>query len=43
MAKFTLKTIDEYLGFEPGTFNHIPHYAREDAIDAMRQIIKLER
>jgi hypothetical protein len=43
MGRMNPKTIDEYLGFEPGTFDHIPHYAREDAIDAMRQVMKLER
>jgi len=43
MGRITPKVIDEYLGFEAGTFNHIPHYAREDAIDAMRQVMKVER
>jgi hypothetical protein len=43
MGRITPKVIDEYLGFEAGTFNHIPHYAREEAIDAMRQVMKVER
>lgn len=43
MGRITSKVIDEYLGFDAGTFNHIPHYARQDAIDAMRQVMKLER
>ena len=43
MGRITSKAIDEYLGFEAGTFNHIPHYAREEAIDAMRQVMKVER
>jgi hypothetical protein len=43
MGKITGKAIDEYLGFKAGTFNHIPHYARQDAIDAMRQVMKVER
>ncbi len=43
MGRITGNAIDEYLGFEAGTFNHIPHYARDDAIDAMRQVMKVER
>jgi len=43
MGRLSGKAIDEFLGFDAGTFNHIPHYARQDAIDAMRQVMKLER
>jgi hypothetical protein len=43
MRKLNTTHIDDYLGFEPGTFEHIPHYAREDVIEAMKQIMKLER
>lgn len=43
MGRITGKAIDEFLGFDAGTFNHIPHYARQEAIDAMRQVMKVER
>ena len=43
MGRITLKSIDEYLGFEPGTFKHVPHYALEDAIDAIKQVMQVER
>ncbi|XUX00742.1 MAG: hypothetical protein TUN42_01800 [Dehalogenimonas sp.] len=43
MGRTSGKAIDKYLGFEPGTFDHIPHYARGEAMDAMRQVMKVER
>jgi hypothetical protein len=43
MGEIAAKAIDEFLGFDAGTFDHIPHYARQDAIDAMRQVMKVER
>lgn len=43
MKKLSAKGIEKYLGFEPGAFDHIPHYARGDAICAIRKIRDLER
>lgn len=33
---------DEFLGFEPGTFDHIPHYAREEALEALLRVREME-
>jgi hypothetical protein len=33
---------DEFLGFEPGTFDHIPHYARYEALDALLHVRRME-
>lgn len=35
--------IEKYFGFPSGTFDHIPHYAREGAIEAIRQVMALEK
>lgn len=35
--------VDKFLGFEPGTFDHIPHYAREDALYALRRVRDMEK
>jgi len=43
MKKSSAKGIEKYLGFEPGMFDHIPHYAREDAIYAIRNVRSLEK
>lgn len=37
------KIIDEYLDFPLGTFDHIPHYAREEALAALLQVRKMEQ
>jgi len=43
MRKPSSKGLDKYLGFVPGTFDHIPHYCLEDAIIAIRVIQQMER
>jgi hypothetical protein len=43
MRKKRLVEIEEYLKLQPGSFDHIPHYAREAAIDAIRSVMRLER
>src|SRR5271157_3499893 len=43
MRKKYLVEIEEYLKLQPGSFDHIPHYARESAIDAIRHVMRLER
>lgn len=35
--------IEKYLKLRPGSFDHIPHYARGSAIDAIRSVMRLER
>jgi class 3 adenylate cyclase len=35
--------IENYLGLRPGSFDHIPHYARASAIEAIRSVMDLER
>jgi class 3 adenylate cyclase len=35
--------IEKYLNLRPGSFDHIPHYARASAIDAIRSVMRLER
>jgi len=35
--------IEKFLGFGPGTFDHIPHYAREEALYALRKVRDWER
>ena len=39
----TADEIDEFLGFEPGTFDHIPHYARYEALDALLHVRDMEK
>jgi hypothetical protein len=39
----TATEADEFLGFEPGTFDHIPHYARYEALDALLHVRKMEK
>lgn len=34
--------VDEFLGFEPGTFDHIPHYARYEALSALLNVREME-
>lgn len=38
----TAAEADEFLGFEPGTFDHIPHYAREEALGALLHVREME-
>jgi hypothetical protein len=42
IAEGTAAEIDDFLGFELGTFDHIPHYAREEALDALLHVRKME-
>jgi len=35
--------IEKYLKLRPGSFDHIPHYARNSAIEAIRSVMHLER
>jgi hypothetical protein len=35
--------IEQFLGFEPGTFDHIPHYCRGEAIDALLHVREMEK
>jgi hypothetical protein len=37
------KDVESYLKLDPGAFDHIPHYAREAALDAIRHVMKLEK
>ncbi|MFC1877383.1 hypothetical protein ACFL2E_08970 [Thermodesulfobacteriota bacterium] len=37
------KRIDKFLEFEEGTFDHIPHYCMDDAIDAISSVQEMER
>lgn len=39
----TAADADEFLGFEPGTFDHIPHYARYEALDALLHVRDMEK
>jgi hypothetical protein len=34
---------DAFLGFEPGTFDHIPHYARLEALEALLRVREMEK
>ncbi len=36
-------TVDKFLGFQPGTFDHIPHYAREEALGALLHVREMEK
>jgi len=35
--------VDDFLGFKPGTFDHIPHYAREEALGALLRVREMEQ
>jgi class 3 adenylate cyclase len=35
--------IEKYLGLRPGSFDHIPHYARGSAMEAIRSVMEMER
>jgi hypothetical protein len=43
MGRGTAADVDEFLGFEPGTFDHIPHYARAQALEALLHVRKMEK
>ena len=43
MADGTAADVDDFLGFEPGTFDHIPHYARFEALDALLHVREMEK
>ncbi|MBL7149130.1 MAG: hypothetical protein ISS80_03565 [Candidatus Cloacimonetes bacterium] len=38
----TAADVDKFLGFEPGTFDHIPHYARLEALGALLHVREME-
>jgi hypothetical protein len=38
----TAADADEFLNFEPGTFDHIPHYARLEALNALLHVREME-
>ena len=42
IAGGTSAEVDKFLGFESGTFDHIPHYAREEAIAALLKVREME-
>ena len=37
-----VRRVEEFLRLEPGSFDHIPHYAREAALSAIEDVRKLE-
>jgi hypothetical protein len=39
----TAADVDKFLGFEPGTFDHIPHYARNEALGALLHVREMEQ
>jgi hypothetical protein len=43
IAGGTATDVEKFLGFEPGTFDHIPHYAREEALEALLQVRQMEK
>ena len=43
IAGGTAADVDEFLGFEPGTFDHIPHYARLEALEALLHVREMEK
>ncbi|MBL7154327.1 MAG: hypothetical protein ISS79_11470 [Phycisphaerae bacterium] len=42
IAGGTAAEVDGFLGFEPGTFDHIPHYARHEALAALLHVREME-
>lgn len=38
----TTHEVEDFLGFEAGTFEHIPHYAREEALAALLHVRRME-
>lgn len=42
VAGGTAADVDEFLEFEPGTFAHIPHYARLEALTALLHVREME-
>jgi len=43
IAGGTATDVDEFLGFKPGTFDHIPHYARLEALEALLRVREMEK
>jgi hypothetical protein len=43
IAGGTAADVDELLGFGPGTFDHIPHYARGEALEALLHVREMEK
>jgi hypothetical protein len=43
MAGGSAADVEEFLGFEPGTFDHIPHYARGEALGALLHVREMEK
>jgi class 3 adenylate cyclase len=43
MTRKRLDEIEQYLKLQPGSFDHIPHYARDSAIESIRHVMRLER
>jgi len=35
--------VEQFLGFEPGTFDHIPHYCRGEALGALLHVREMEK
>lgn len=42
IAGGTAAEVDDFLGFELGTFDHIPHYARNEALGALLHVREME-
>ncbi len=42
MFSWTAADVEDFLGFEPGTFDHIPHYARGEALAALLHVREME-
>jgi hypothetical protein len=38
-----VKDVEQFLGFEQGTFDHIPHYCREEALGALLHVREMEK
>lgn len=43
MRPLSAAGVEKFLGFDPGTFDHIPHYAREEALFALRRVRDMEK
>lgn len=39
----SVKDVEKFLGFEQGTFDHIPHYCRGEALDALLHVREMEK
>ena len=43
MRRLSAIGVEKFLGFEPGTFDHIPHYCRDEALFALRRVRDMEK